>query len=320
MAQYPIELITNKFGLPEEVCKAIIKDRYANEEENPSDYSATKLIAPVQQTILTERYPDRLRVFDVSDFFWSFVGSIAHTVLEEAWHESMGSRIEERLYTLVRGVMISGKLDCYKNGEIRDYKSTKVYKILKGDYSDWEKQLNIYAFLCKRNKRPVSRLQIVALILDWKEFEKARDKNYPDCPIKEIAIKMWSDQEQEDYVEYRVALLEKSKMLPDDQLPECTDKEMWCDTKDFAVIKDGAKRASRVFDTFDEALNYRREIRSKTLNTKPDEAHLYDIVERKTERTRCMRYCAASTVCHQHRKYLAERNVDGEQLQEDIVF
>lgn len=133
---------TNTNNLPQEIVNAIIKDRYIDENEEPSDYSATTLISPVQQTILKKRYPDNHIIRDVTDYYWAFIGSIAHTVLEEAWRESMGSIVERRIYAEVDNTTISGKIDCYHNGEIRDYKSTKAYKIIKGDYSDWEKQLN----------------------------------------------------------------------------------------------------------------------------------------------------------------------------------
>ena len=133
-----MERYTNKHGLPEEVVRAIMKDRYTDPDEEPSDFSATTLVAPIQQTILKRRYPDQHIIRDVVDYFWAFIGSIAHSVLEEAWHESIGSIVEKRLYIEVAGKSVSGKMDCYHNGEIRDYKSTKSYKIMKCFYRDWE--------------------------------------------------------------------------------------------------------------------------------------------------------------------------------------
>ena len=136
-------LYTNKHGLPEEVVKAIMKDRYTDNTEESFDLSASSLCNPTQKLVLERRYKNlgKLRVFDVVDRFWAFLGSIAHTVLEEAWHESMGSISERRLYMLRLGHSIAGKMDIYhaEKKQIRDYKLTKVYKIQKADYSDWEK-------------------------------------------------------------------------------------------------------------------------------------------------------------------------------------
>jgi hypothetical protein len=70
------KLYTNKHGLSDEVVKAILTDRYTTAGEAPSDYSASRLIAPVQQTVLERTYPEDLKTFDVVDDFYSFLGSI----------------------------------------------------------------------------------------------------------------------------------------------------------------------------------------------------------------------------------------------------
>lgn len=304
--------ITNKHKLPAEVYNAIVKDRYTNQEELPSDYSATRLIAPIQQTILTNRHQDKLKVFDAMDMFWSFMGSIAHTVLEEAWHESMGSKVEERLYVEVEGKTLSGKIDCYHNGEIRDYKTTKVYKVMKGDYAEWEKQLNIYAYLCRKNGFPVHKLNVIAILFNWQEGETYK-QGYPDCPIVTIPLRLWSEEEQDHYITERIQWLELAENMDDESLPQCSDREMWCDIRDYAVMKDGGKRAVKCFDNFEDAREYRQLMNSK------NKTHEYDVVTRKTDRTRCKKWCAAATVCHQNQRLLAEEG-HGEVQSEGLIF
>lgn len=308
--------ITNKFKLPQEVYNAIVKDRYSSEDDLPCDYSATTLIAPIRQTMLIKRHQDELKVFDVVDMFWSFMGSIAHTVLEEAWHGETGTRVEERLYDEVLGTKISGKLDCYANGEIRDYKTTKVYKIQKADYTEWEKQLNIYAYLCRRNGFEVTNLRIIAILFDWKEGDTYKE-NYPSCPIVEIHLPLWTEAEQKAFVDDRIMRLQEAEKLSDDELPLCTDKEMWCDIKDYAVMKDGGKRAVKCFDNFEQAREYRQ-----LMNTKNKSCD-YDVVVRKTDRTRCLKYCSAATVCKQHEELLRlekKGNDDGDEPSAGLIF
>jgi hypothetical protein len=313
--EYPREKITNRHNIPEEVFRAIVKDRYTNTEELPSDYSATGITSPIQITVLKQRHADNLRVFDVTDFFWSFMGSIAHSVLEEAWHESIGSKVEERLYVKVLGKVLSGKIDCYHSGEIRDYKTTKAYKIVKGDYLEWEKQLNIYAYICRINNRPVTKLSVTALIFDWKERETYK-KEYPQCPIVQIPIRMWEDNEQELYVKSRIRDIEASKELTDEHLPQCSEREMWQDVKDYAIFKQDATRATKVFDTEEEAVDHLRGMRDAS-----NKGFEYRVIKRMTERTRCLKYCPVANICQQNKRLLElEGEKSGDKLPARLVF
>lgn len=306
---------TNKHNLPEEIVSAITKDRYTDTSEKPSDYSATTLLAPVQQVVLKKRYEDSLKIRDVVDDFWAFLGSIAHNVLEESWHESMGSVVEDRLYTNVGDKVLSGKMDCYHNGEIRDYKTTKAYKIIKGDYYEYEKQLNIYAFLCKSNGFEVNSLKVIAIIFDWQKH-KVGSKNYPECPFVIIPLRLWEDDEVERYIKHRVSMLNTAWGLSDSEIAEkypCSDRDMWQDTKDFAVIKSGATRATRSFGTEEEAYEHLHAMKNQGD---------YIVLERKTGRKRCQDWCDCAHLCVQNKNLIQGEGGDwyGEELESKPLF
>lgn len=286
--------VTNRFNLPDEVVKAILKDRYNDDSEEPSDFSITRIIAPIQQTVLLSRHQDDTVIADVTDFFWSFLGSIAHQVLEEQWHEQAGSFAEKRLYTTAHGKTISGKLDNYKDWEIRDYKSTKSYKIMKGDYTDWERQLNCYAHLCRVNGYPVKAISVIALIFDYKEFESYK-KNYPPAPVQVIRIPLWSDDRAKRYLEDRVKDLLRASTINDQSLPytyPCSKEEMWQDVKDHSVIKKGSTKARKTFDDLNAAHGW--------FNQNIKDKENYDVVTRYKTRKRCFKYCPVRNHCHQH--------------------
>jgi hypothetical protein len=238
---------TNEHGLPAEVVSALTRDYYTVEGEKLGDYSASTLVSPVQKTTLEKRYQainGKLKIFDVIDQFWAFLGSVSHQVLETAWHASMESIVEERFYMKTLGRVVSGKLDVYAEGleQIRDYKTCKVYKILKGDFSDWEKQLNIYAQLLRENKKPVKEIKIIAMITDWKKGEARYKSNYPPAPIAIIPIRLWSEKEAKAYINHRVKSLKAAELLSDAEIAvqfPCTNKERWKDLKDWAIIKNG---------------------------------------------------------------------------------
>ena len=305
------EQFTNQHNLPQEVVAAITKDRYTTEGEADSDYSASTLVAPVQKTVLERRYKGvkgKLRIFDVIDEFWAFLGSIAHAVLEEAWHASMGSIVETRLYMKMLGKTVSGKFDVYAEAlaQIRDYKTCKVYKIMKGDFSDWEKALNVYAQLLREAGKPVKEIKIVAMITDWKKGEAKYKANYPEAPIKIIPIRLWDEKEAKAYIKHRVQSLITAESLSDEEIAQqfpCTNKERWKDLKDFAIIKndvDDNGRATKSCATYEEA--------EQAIGEKGWHAS-HRIVERWTDATRCIDWCAAAPICHQ---WQAEKGDDDE--------
>lgn len=295
---------TNHHKLPKEIVDALTKDRYTDEKEMPSNYSITSLIAPIQQTILMKQFPNDRIKRDVISLFPSFNGSIGHAVLEEAWKEENGSIIEERLYADIRGRIISGKFDCYADEELRDYKFTKVYKIMKGDYSDWERQLNCYAELCEHEGYPVKRLRIFAFITDWKKHETYKE-NYPKVPILEIEIPLWTKTKRSSYLDYRVTdLINAEGMTPSvlaDHFP-CSDKEMWRDVVDYAVMKKGSTRAYRKFDNENDAMACLRE--------KDPLLDKYEVIRRVSKRKRCLEWCDVAHICKQNQALLEEEGID----------
>lgn len=310
-------LFTNKHDLPEEVVKAIMKDRYTDNSEEQFDFSASTLCNPTQKIILERRHKGRLRIFDVVDRFWAFLGSIAHTVLEEAWHESMGSISERRLYMMRLGFSIAGKMDIYHEAkrQIRDYKLTKVYKVQKKDFYDWEVQLNIYAHLCRENNMPVDELKIIVMLSDWKKGEAKYKQDYPQSPIIVIPLRLWSHEEAEGFIWAKVEEIVAASALTDDELAKqypCTDRDRWADIQGYALMRQGAQKATKRFDTREEANEFIKDWPQK----KRDE---YYIEERKSEPTRCIDWCEASTVCHQWRKEKGEPII-GESETEKAIF
>lgn len=181
---------TNKYGWPEELVKSILKDRYTNPDEDEYDFSISRIVAPIQQTVLLARYPEKKKVKDVSELFWAFMGHLAHNLVEEQNKEIAGVRCEERLYIEVEGVKVSGKFDRYEDGQIKDYKTTKCYKIIKGDYADWAAQQNCYRLILEENGLPVNSIKITAILFDWAEHESYK-KNYPKSQVLEIPIQVW---------------------------------------------------------------------------------------------------------------------------------
>jgi hypothetical protein len=304
------KLYTNKHKIPIEVVAAILKDRYTTEGEESSDYSASTLVQPIQKTVIERRNKwdgkdpkeHKLKIFDVMDDFFSFMGSVAHQVLEDAWHTNMGGIVEKRLYMEVPGgEILSGKMDRFVDGLIKDFKNTKVYKIMKGDYTDWATQQNVYAHLCRKNGWEVSQIQIIALLGDWKQGEMFKN-NYPDCAIQVIPIRVWSDEEAQDWIDNRVRNIQIASELDDQLLAKqypCSNEERWKNYQGTAVMKKGGKKAS-----FLSKLGQKEDLAACKAYWKEKNLVLdtYEIQIRWSEPKRCLNWCAAATLCQQWAK------------------
>ena len=282
----------NRHNLPTDIVKLLLRERYNPEGRDLGEYSATTLCNPIQQTILKRRHPDRLKSFDVIDNLWSFLGSIAHLVLAE--HNRLcgddGALVETRFFAELQGTRISGQTDYYRDGIILDFKTTRAYKIMKQDFTDWERQLNVYAWLAEENGLPVTRLRIIAFILDWSRTSLYQ-KGYPTCPIIDIPLTLWPKEQRTEFVHGRVRTLLQAEQQPDHDLPECSQREMWQDIRDWAVVKEGCKRAIKCYDK--EPLILEHKFKSGEV-----------AVKRMTPRKRCLNHCAAATVCSQHQRLL----------------
>lgn len=278
--------ITNKFNLPETFVQALKNDDY-DLDPQPHRYSATQLINPYQITILTKRYEGQIEQ-DVSDMLWMLYGKGVHYILERG--EDKDALQEERLDVELLERTISGKSDIYKDGKVSDYKFTSVWSIVYGSrILDWERQLNIYAYLFREHGFEVTDLEVVAMFRDWSRTKAENDSSYPSTPVEVVKLKLWSKEEQRAYIEQRIAGLRHNEEMPDDQLAPCTEEEVWAKPTTYAVMKRGRKSALRVLESYDDALQYMRDTgKGDYIDT------------RQGEWTRCKTYCPVASFCSQN--------------------
>lgn len=259
-------------------------------------YSVTTILNPTRQVILSRRYNEQI-VQDVSDMIWMLFGTALHKVLEES-QEDVNQFKEEYLKQELKildqsltGYFLSGKadlLDVAKKKMI-DYKTTSTFKIVKGDYEDWYKQLLIYAWLFTKIGFEVDKGEIVALLKDWSKTKAKVDKSYPQLQVKIVPFKFKKKDFDyiETYIKERFLELKKYENVPDDELPLCTEEERWNTGTKYAVKKKTNKRADRVYDTLEQAQEHLSKIDNK----------VYEIETRIGEDKRCLEYCSCKDFC-----------------------
>ena len=329
--------ITNKFNLPEPVFLALTEDNYSRGDSNRS---VTQLIDSPRARIQRSEMDSKVEE-DVSDRIWIAMGNAIHLMFEKY---AKGKYLpEERLFAEVDGWTISGAIDIQYNKdlthvELTDYKCTSVWSVIFGKDdvdSAWAKQLNFYAWLAEQSKAViVDKLKILVVLRDWRMRDAMNNArgDYPQTPIMELEIPLWSEDDRDNYVHDRVRIHQNAEFqrITGGVLPLCTDEERWKNPATYAVMKGKNKRAVRVLDTAEEADKYidktlkkeageisarsKQRIAAKENGKKmlpAIKANKYTVDERPSVPNRCaMGYCKIAAWCDQYQGELKDEQAN----------
>jgi hypothetical protein len=288
--------LTNKFNIPQTFMNVLDRPTYS---KGKAHLSVTQLLNSPKIVALTKKFEEEIEQ-DASDMVWSIFGSAVHNILEHGKDEN--HIVEQRIHKEYEGWNISGAIDLQvvnpKGIDVKDYKTTTVWAVMNEKF-EWEVQLNIYAGLVEDVKRiPVTSVGIVAIIRDWNRRESTTREGYPEAPIKELPIRLWSKEERDAFIANRIALHSACEFAleTDGELPDCTPEEMWEKPTVWAVRKIGNKRAHSLYETEELATAALADLGSN-----------YEIEVRKGERTRCENFCPVNTWCTQYKTYVKEQ-------------
>lgn len=306
---------SNATNIPSAVAVFLATDNY---DHNPNTLSATALLKPLRQLILSRRVPQEQAVVDIAAMVKSRIGSAIHDAIERAWltnyrqafralgyPEGMIERItinptevlpnqipvylEQRLYKNLGERTIAGKFDIVMDGQVQDFKSTGTFTLINGvKDDDYIMQGSIYRWL---DPKLITKetIQINFILMDWSSTRASNDPSYPQSPCPEKTFPLKSMEETEMFIQHKLKQIEIYKDAPEEDIPLCTDKELWRSEPEYKYYRDKTKtsRATKNFPTYAEA--YARLIADGATGiviTKPGQA------------TAC-KYCAAFSVCKQ---------------------
>ena len=281
--------------------------------------SATSLLKSTRQNILSKRIEASGNAqVDVMDLFASRWGTALHEAVEKAWvndsgrisvlrqlgipqkvcdrvkvnpgtleQGEIGMWLELRTERELEGWTVSGCADIILDGAVHDIKSTSVNMMDSGKKDqDYILQLSIYKWL---NPDKVTKdIGYIEFILrDWSPLQASINPSYPQTPIIQKELQLLPNNQIEEYIRTRIIELEKHADTDEELLPECNDKELWMNTPKWQYFGSvGAKKASKNFNTHQEALSYQLQ-KGKGF-----------VKEKKSKAAAC-RYCAASPSCTQ---------------------
>jgi len=283
--------LTNKHNIPEPIYQYVLERLYPPKEGR---LGITDLINPPLIRTLRLKYWDNIEQ-DVSEFLWMVLSGGIHHILSKYDDKLL---LEHKMEYQIGDITVVGKADIIDGDAIDDYKVTSIWSYLLGAKDEWEQQLNCYAYLRTKEGMnetdvpPVRHLRIHNMLRDWMK-SKSVQKDYPPIPFMTKYVKLWTFEEQEQFINNRV------KDHLENPERECTDKEKWCKPNTYAVMKKGNKKALRVLDSECEAIQWCVEKGyCQTVNAPIVLPNNIDIIERRGNKVRCSNnYCGVKSVC-----------------------
>ena len=115
---------------------------------------------------------------------------------------------------ITNGWALSGSFDYLERlGRLIDFKVTSAWSVISAlneGKPDWENQLNVLDFLCRKNQKnltsygkpiKVKSLNIMAILRDWSKLQVMKSDNYPRKQVIMIPIRRWTPKEHKLFLE-----------------------------------------------------------------------------------------------------------------------
>lgn len=312
--------LSNLQNIPLSMAVFLATDTY-DYIDDPNHISATSLLKPLRQIVLASRVPASDGVQDISSRVSSALGSAIHDGIERSWKQykepsmlALGYPkrvvdlirinpteeetkdtdiipvyLEHRMFRSINGYNISGKCDFIGEGMVEDFKSTSVYTAIHNTKDDdYILQGSIYRWLApKIITEDVMRINWI--FTDWSKAKARSDKNYPQNRLVSKTFNLLSLQETERFIVNKLNLIKQYMNAPEEDIPECSDDELWRSDPRYKYYKNPAKttRSTKNYDTKEEA----------TLHFIRDGS--VGLVKEVPGRVKACLYCPAFMVCSQ---------------------
>jgi hypothetical protein len=260
-------------SLPDPLMRALTNSKY---DAGDTDFSVTTLISPPQRTYLATIGE---KVENVYSSFHALLGSGVHAIIEGNVDEAAGEIAEKRYFMQRQGYNISGQVDYYKDGVITDWKITGgIQEDIKLEHYQ---QVQMNGYLAEENGLKVELVSVVYYQRDWRYMLSQFQPDYPKSPIT-VFVAPYDRALAESLFELKI---KEHADAFNGNPRNCTEDEKWQKPPTFAVMKPGAQRASRVFDSLADAEKYQKDGQI--------------IQVRKAERTFCQEFCGMKHLCKQ---------------------
>lgn len=310
-------------------------------DPRPNGISATGMLKSPRQIILTKRVKDKQTSIDISTLAASTFGTAVHDGVEKAWanknyvkammklgidqnvidrvrvnpdppilfdpNEDPDTRLipiymEKRSEKEVNGIIVTGKFDFVKDGELEDHKTTGVYTYIKKTNNEkFRLQGSIYRWLNPDIIRN-DKMLINYVFTDWSALKAKieKDRGYPPHRMMSVPITLMTLDETQTWIENKINEIKINVSRDEANLPPCTIEDLWQGATVYKYYKNPKSkvRSTKNFTTFAEA---------QTRLVKERNVGVIDIVPGMAK---ACNYCAGAAICSQAKQLVLDGLLD----------
>lgn len=252
-----MQALTNRNNISMAMAVFLATDNY-DYNPDPMTISATSLIKPIRELVLSERVKPQDTVVDISSRIASAYGSALHDAIERAWvnnyenaltalgyskdiidrivinppldlhlpDDAFPVYLEQRRHRKLDDFTVSGKFDFIAEGEVKDFKSTNVYTYIhQTKEEDYRLQGSIYRWLCP-DLITSDYIEINYLFKNFEAFKRSTP-NYPPAQVTTQRFPLLSLADTERYIRGKLQLISQYRDADQEEIPECTPKQLW---------------------------------------------------------------------------------------------
>lgn len=316
----------NTTAVPLSLAVFLATDNY-DHDNDPHTISATTLIKPLRQIILSARVPASEAVVELGQMMPSRMGTAVHDGIERAWKGNYKNALkdlgypqrvidqirinpepadlkegyipvylEQRLQRQLGKWTVTGKFDFIGEGRVEDFKTTSTYTAIHNtNDTKYVLQGSIYRWL-DPNKITSNEMAIQFIFTDWSKAKAVSDPKYPQQRFQQRIFVLKSIGETEAFIRRKLQLIEQYWDAPENEIPECSDEDLWRSEPVWKYYKnpDKRSRSTKNFETKQDAY-----IRLG------EDGNVGVVVEHPGQVTAC-KYCAAFSACTQKDQLVAQ--------------
>ena len=310
----------NSTNIPLALAVYLASDYYDYNAE-PNTISATTLLKPLRQIILSARIPQESGAINLVDMVKNRMGAAIHDAIETAWKTNKENALaalgypkrvidrvvvnptpeeveanpdlipvymEQRMTRKVGKWTVTGKFDFVGEGKVQDFKTTSVFTYSNQINAEkYIKQGSIYRWLDPK-KITDDLMEIHYIFTDWSANRAKGSSTYPQSPTLTQKFNLMSLEETDHFIKRKLELIEQYWDAPEEDIPHCTDDELWRSDPVWKYYASAdALRSSKNFNNAAEAYMH--------MSTK---GHKGKVVEFPGTVKACQ-YCSAFAVCSQ---------------------
>lgn len=303
----------------------LASDNYDYNNE-PNTISATTLMKPIRQVVLPPRMPLVDAKVNLGDMMNNRLGAAIHDAIERAWtdnHEAALSRLgyptdlikriavnpdpknlpedcipiylEQRLTRKLGKWNITGKFDFIGEGRVQDFKTTNVWTYKNQvNTLKYTQQGSIYRWL-NPNMITDEHMDIIYIFKDWKASGVRSDPGYPPKAFHKQSFTLLDLPTTERFIKNKVDAIEKYWDAPEEDIPYCTDEDLWRSEPIYKYYKNPLKtsRSTKNYDNMPDAMiHFINDGSVGIVKTVPGQV------------TAC-KYCPAFSICSQKDQLIA---------------